>query len=326
VLAAAAVVAVGGGVYAAAGQRPPGIAAPALVGVSQQEARERIAAAAKEASVAPPRLEVTGRAYSERIPAGSIVAQDDRPGAHVPASDAVEVLLSLGSAWAAVPNTTGRPTSAAVADLTASGFTVRRRFGPSVSTAAWHVAETDPPAGARVQRPANVVVLVSTGPPRVAVPDVRGDERRDGLDRLERTGLAVRTETAPSTSAEPGTILEVEPPQGTRVRMGETVTVVVAREPRWKALAEFDGDSDYVTEPLIVGSGSRAVLVVENTSFFGLLGAGVDVSWQGDTSGAVELGAGEHVLLEPSESRRVVAFDLRPYGSAYWTLVVEKLA
>ena len=114
--------------------------------------------------------------------------------------------------------------------------------------------------------------------------------------------------------------------QGTRVRMGSTVTLVVAREPRWSTLASFDGDGDYSTEPLIVGSGSRVVLLVENTSFLGFFGAGVEVSWHGGASGGADLGPGEHVLLEPAEARRTVAFDLDPYGSAYWTLVVEKLA
>jgi hypothetical protein len=68
------------------------------------------------------------------------------------------------------------------------------------------------------------------------------------------------------------------------------------------------------------------VLSVENTSFLGLFGADVEVSWEGDASGSAEVGSGEDaVLVEPSDSQRTLAFDLRPDGDAYWTLRVEKL-
>lgn len=69
------------------------------------------------------------------------------------------------------------------------------------------------------------------------------------------------------------------------------------------------------------------MLAVDDTSFLGLLPAWVDVSWQGDANGRAEVASGEDaLLLEPADSPRTVAFTLRPDGSAYWTLRIEKLA
>ena len=316
----------GGGVYALASKEPPGIAAPALVGKTLPQGRALVGRRADEEGVAPPRVLVTSRSYSERVPAGAILAQSDPPGEHVPATGTLGVRLSLGTPWAVVPSTVGRETRTAVEQLAASGFTPIRRFGPSLSTAAWHVAKTDPPAGARIRRPAHVVVLVSTGRPRVAVPDVIGDDRSDGLDALEAAGLATQVEEVPSTSADPGTILELDPPQGTRTPMGAIVNVVVAREPRWEAMTVVEGTHDHATDALVVRRGDRVVLRVEGRSFLGLFGSSVDVWWDGDERGDAEVVSGEDaVLLEPAQSPRRVAFVLRPNGAAHWTLRVEKL-
>ena len=98
---------VGGGVFAIASREPPGVAAPPLVGATLAQARERVGVLAEQNDVVPPRVLVTGRAYSERIPAGAVLAQDHSPGEHVPAKGTLGVRLSLGSPWAVVPRRRG---------------------------------------------------------------------------------------------------------------------------------------------------------------------------------------------------------------------------
>jgi eukaryotic-like serine/threonine-protein kinase len=316
----------GGGVYALASKEPPGIDAPQVVGTTLAQARRLVATRAEQEGVEAPRVRVTGRRYSERLPAGAILAQSRPPGEHLAATGTLGVRLSLGTPWAVVPDTAGHETRDALRALAASGFTPVRRYGPTFTTAAWHVAKTVPPAGSRIRRPAKVIVLVSTGRPRVAVPDIRGDDSSDGLDVLEEAGLAAHVEEVPSTSADPGTILELDPPPGARMRMGATVSVVVAREPRWEVVTSVDGTGDYTSDTLVVDSGDRVVLQVEDTSFLGLFGTHVDVSWDGDVTGTGEAGSGDEVvLLEPADAPRRVAFTLRPADSAYWTLRVEKI-
>jgi serine/threonine-protein kinase len=306
---------------------PPGIDAPRVVGQRMTVARARVAAAAERADVAHPAVHVIGRAYSERASAGTIISQDPAPGEHVAATGALDVRVSLGTPWANVPQTVGARTSAARARLAAAGFRTTRRYAPSLTVPAWHVAETRPAGGLRARRPATVTIVVSTGLPRTTVVDVRGQDSDDAVHALERAGFAVTVDEAPSPNVEAGRVLEVSPAPGTRAPIGTTVRVVVAREPRWESVTELSGDDDRSTDPLRVPGGARVVLVADNTSFLGLLGGGVTAEWSGDAAGSVEVAAdgGGTVLVEPARHERLVSFALDKHGSARWTLRVEAL-
>jgi eukaryotic-like serine/threonine-protein kinase len=325
-LSAAVVAALaGGGVYAVASMDPPGVAAPAVVGDSLADARAELTRAAAEANVEVPAVQVTGRAYSEDVAEGLVLTQDPAPGSHVPATSELRVRLSLGSAWATVPELSGLPTRDALRALSEAGFAPVRRYGPSLSVAAWHVAGTTPSEGSRLRRPAEVAVLVSTGPPRAPVPGVVGDDADDAIDAIEDAGFATNVEEGPSDQ-EPGTVLEVRPAAGTRVAVGSTVTVLVAREPRWEAVQAFEGDESATTDALLVPAGARVVLVAQNTSFLGILEGWVGVGWSGDDEGAADVDSGrDTVLIEPADADRTVSFTLEPHGSVRWRLVVESI-
>ena len=324
-IAATGIAALGGGaVYAVASMEPAGIAAPSVVGDGLPEARHEVAAAATEAGVERPRIQVTGRAYSEDVPKGAVLTQDPGPGEHVASTSALLVRISLGSAWATVPDTAGQETRSALRTLGDAGFTPTRRYGPSLSVPAWHVAETRPAAGSRLRRPAAVQVVVSTGPPRAHVPDARGDTVDDAVSSLERAGFATSVEERPSTTADPGTVLELRPAPGTRIPVGSTITVVVAREPQWMTARSFDGEEDATTDTISVPAGARVVLVAHDTSWFGFGRGWVGAAWSGDESGATTIDAGDDaVLVEPANSGRAIAFRLEPHGSTRWELRVE---
>ena len=314
----------GGGVYAIASMDPPGIAAPAVVGNSLARARVEVAAAADEGGVDAPVVQVVRREYSEEVPAGAVLAQDPGPGEDVPATGALLVTVSLGSAWASVPDVYEEPTRDALEELAEAGFTPVRRYEPSLAVPAWHVAETHPAAGSRLRRPARVEVFVSTGPPRASVPDLRGDDVDDALDALEDAGFATSVEESASPTQDPGTVLDLSPPPGTRTPVGSTVTVVVAREPRWETLQEFHGEDDATTDELRVPAGARVVLVAHNTSFLGMFGGSVDVSWSGDDEGSADIDSGrDGALVEPSDEDREVAFQLDAHGDVRWELRIE---
>jgi serine/threonine-protein kinase len=324
--AAAGVVGVAGaGVYALAGREPAGFAAPRLVGASLADARSRVAAAARGANVEPPAIRIVGRAYTETAPSGAVIAQAPLAGRHVEAAGIVRVRISLGSPWADVPDTSGEETGAALSELASAGFRGVRRYGPSVSVPAWHIVETRPAAGARAHRPGPVELVVSTGPPHVPVPEVRGADADDAVATLEAAGFPARVDEVPSTNVESGRVVGIEPAPGTRTRLGTRVRVLVARAPRWTALASAAG-SEARDVRLEVPAGARVVLKTDNTSFLGLFDGAVAVSWAGDDEGEVAVYAGDdRVLLEPAEADRAIFARLRPDGSARWALRVEAL-
>jgi serine/threonine-protein kinase len=314
-----------GGVYAVATAESPGIDAPTLVGATLGQARASVTSAAVASSVEPPRVRVAGRAYSESVAQGAVLAQDPRAGEHVDSAGAVWVRLSLGSAWADVPSVAGTPARDAVAALEAAGFTPVRRYAPSTTVPAWQVVETTPAAGERVRRPGRVELLVSTGPPRLPVPDVVGEPADDAVGALDEAGFEPVVQERTSATVEPGTVVGVAPRPGTRVQLGSTVTVVVAREPEWVTLADVDGTAALETGPVTVAARARVVLVVDNTSFLNLFGGTARARWSGDAEGEVEVPADRQtvVLVEPSGADRTISFGVEPSGQVHWYLRVE---
>ena len=84
---------------------------------------------------------------------------------------------------------------------------------------------TDPAAGSRVPR--GTTVNVSIAIPR-AVPDIVGSTQDEAKAAFEKEGLGnVTFKTVKSDEAE-GTVLEVEPQAGTKVKSATAVTVTVA--------------------------------------------------------------------------------------------------
>jgi serine/threonine-protein kinase len=321
-----AVAATAGGVYALVGAESPGIAAPSVVGATLGQARSAVSAAADAAGVETPSVRVAGRGYSEKTAEGGVVAQSPPSGKHVESSGALWVRLSLGSAWADVPSVVGMPSREAAASLRAAGFTPVRRYAPSTSVPAWQVVETSPGVGERVRRPARVQILVSTGPPKVPVPAVVGEGADDAVQALADAGFEPVTQERMSSTADPGTVLELSPAPGTRVPQGSAVTAVVAREPEWTTLAGVDSSDARDTGPVAVPAGARVVLVVDNTSFFDLEDGAARARWSGDDSGEVEMPADRHdvVLVEPADRDRTISFAVEPTaGQVHWYLRVE---
>jgi serine/threonine-protein kinase len=324
--AVAALALLAGGVVAVASLDGPGFDAPSLTGDPLEGARREVAAAADAAGVERARVRVAGRAYSETVTEGFVIAQSPAAGEHVDAGGVVWVRVSRGSAWADVPATGGLPTEEALAALRAAGFEVRKRYGPSFDVPAWHVRGSDPEAGTRVQRPAAVEVLVSTGPPQVTVPDVSGADAGDVLDALDRAGLEAVFEERAAADAEPGSVLELVPASGTRLPMGSTVTVVVAREPEWTAVQEAEGDAEQVLGPVSVPAGARVVLWADNRSFLNLVPGYAAAAWSGDASGSLEVPADaqDYVLVEPAGADRSITFRVgTTAGEVRWRLTVE---
>ena len=322
-LAASLVLGLGGAVYAVASDPPPGVDAPDATGAGVDAARAEVGRLARAEGVAPPTVKVVDRSYSESVPAGRVIAQDPAPGERIVPGGALLVSVSRGTAYADVPSVAGLATEDAVALLERSGFTPSRRYAPSTQIAAWHALDSDPAPGTRIKRPARVVIVVSTGPPRLPVPSVAGLDADDAAETLRDAGFAAVIEERAS-DAPVGTVLGLDPASGTRAPQGSSVRVLVAREPVWDPVTETAGEDSATTGPLAVPAGARLVLETDNRSFLGLFGASVVASWSGDAQGSTEARAGDDVILvEPTSSARTIEVTLTVDGDAAWRVVVE---
>jgi serine/threonine-protein kinase len=111
------------------------------------------------------------------------------------------------------------------------GFAPVVNHHASRTAPAGQVYRQDPPFGRRIPKGSSVRIWVSTGLPRVDVPSVVDTNVTDAVAQLTKLGLKVKQRPVPSAKAA-GTITAQDPPEGTKVEVGTTVTVNVAKGPQ----------------------------------------------------------------------------------------------
>lgn len=161
---------------------------------------------------------------SETVPEGVVIDQTPEPGRRVTAADTIEFVVSTGPEPREVPDTAGLSPDGAAFALGGSGFAVVVEERDDASAPAGVVMGTEPAAGTVLPRDATVNVIVSAGPPPVAVPDLLGKPQEDALAQLEQVGLVPNVRGGPPSG---GTVIGLDPPAATMVRPGSIVSVEV---------------------------------------------------------------------------------------------------
>lgn len=77
-----------------------------------------------------------------------------------------------------------------------------------------------------------VDLTASAGPGQSAVPDLTGQTRTAAETALDKAGFGVTVETTPSDDVETDLVIGTDPPAGTEVRRGSTVTLIVSSGPK----------------------------------------------------------------------------------------------
>ncbi len=173
---------------------------------------------------------------------GVVVAGGRRGRNWWPAAFA-SMLLAAVTAWffflgpgatATVPSVLDRPQDQAVSALQAAHLdpTVSEAFSEDV--AAGTVVAVDPAVGATVRRGSEVVLTVSKGPERYAVPDLVGSTLAEAKRQLAATNLALGKVTEAFDEKVPeGQVVSLDPKVGTSLKRDAKVALVVSkgREP-----------------------------------------------------------------------------------------------
>ena len=191
---------------------------------------DEVAAPFREADIA---LDVE-RVPSERIPDGIVIEQSPGPGIVVTGLDPVSFVVSDGAADRPVPEVVGRSLDAAGFELGRAGLTlgeVTEVDDPAVPAGA--VISTDPAPGAVVPIERPVAVVVSLGPALAPVPEVVETSEATARNVLQREGylVAVASRLLGPDDSGLGAVFEQFPEAGTPLRRGQTVTIVVGRNP-----------------------------------------------------------------------------------------------
>ena len=129
-----------------------------------------------------------------------------------------------------VPFVRGSKESLAVAKIRNAGLEPDVHRRPNETVALGFVYGQNPDAGTRVARNSKVVIFVSTGKPKVTVPDVRGKSVDDAVAALADAGL--KWNRVYIHSSEPqGTVTGQDPGPDQRAVKGTTVRINVSEGP-----------------------------------------------------------------------------------------------
>ncbi|MFC9058797.1 Stk1 family PASTA domain-containing Ser/Thr kinase [Streptomyces sp. NPDC057074] len=91
-----------------------------------------------------------------------------------------------------------------------------------------NICDQDPKQGTSVDKQSTVNLVVSTGAPKVAVPNVIDKDVDTATEQLENKGFKVETKQTESSQDE-GTVLNQDPDPGSELEKGSTVTLEVAK-------------------------------------------------------------------------------------------------
>jgi hypothetical protein len=108
-------------------------------------------------------------------------------------------------------------------------------------TAAGISIAQDPAAGTRVAEDSRVAVVLSSGPPPVAVPGVVGKPAASAESVIANAGLRYAVTTVAAPRSAPGTVVKQSPAPVASAPRGSTVSLSVAAAPRWRSLTSFSG-------------------------------------------------------------------------------------
>ncbi|MEV6588372.1 Stk1 family PASTA domain-containing Ser/Thr kinase [Streptomyces acidicola] len=107
-----------------------------------------------------------------------------------------------------------------------------------------NVCSQDPAPNAKVKKGDTINLVVSTGAPKVAVPNIIGDDVDKATQELEdeKYQFKIETEAKESTEA-PGTVLKTDPIAGEEIEKGSTVTLTIAKEESKSTVPDVTGQS-----------------------------------------------------------------------------------
>jgi serine/threonine-protein kinase len=136
-------------------------------------------------------------------------------------------ILGGGSSGHAVPQVNGQTLSQAQKELTAAGLKYTVQKQPNATVPKNIVISTSPPNGNVVPAGSTVILVVSTGPKMVAVPNVKHDSVSQAQSTLKGAGFQVSVQTDNNSTGTPNTVVKQDPSAGTKAKFGSTVTIFV---------------------------------------------------------------------------------------------------
>ena len=162
-------------------------------------------------------------------------------GVLVLAALAVGAYLLLTPDQKRVPDVVGKRTGNATQLLQDRGFEVEIVPIQSDTVAEDRVAGQSPKRGTEADEGSTVTITVSSGPGEAPVPVVQGLPQDEAADKLRAAGFRTEVRREFSDTVRSGRVIETSPSEGSTVRKGSTVTLVVSRGREQVAVPDLVG-------------------------------------------------------------------------------------
>jgi eukaryotic-like serine/threonine-protein kinase len=133
-----------------------------------------------------------------------------------------------GSSTASVPYVVAQREDLAVQNILEQGLEPNVHREPHETVKVGQVFDQSPDGGVRIDKGGVVDISVSTGPPLVEVPNVKGRSRDDAIAALAEAKLKPKVREV-FNKAEPGTVIAQAPAAGEMVVQGSTVQINVSK-------------------------------------------------------------------------------------------------
>jgi len=159
-----------------------------------------------------------------------VIRTDPAAGADAALNSTVTIFYSSGPNTIAIPDVRGQGENDARNTLAGAGFTgnIPAQQEASNDVPQGQVIRTDPPAGQQVAANATITLFVSSGRGQVGVPNVEGLAEDNARAQLQGFDVQTRDQDVNDPNQD-GMVLSQNPPAGTQVDEGATITLVIGR-------------------------------------------------------------------------------------------------
>ena len=227
--------------------------APDVLGRTEAQAREQLAAAGFEVEERP-------GVYSDEVPEERVVDQDPAPDGRVLKGGTIALQTSLGPDRRAVPDLAGSTEDQAAAALVEAGLAAGERRQEYSDAPVGTVVRTEPATGQSLPVGSEVALVVSRGVEMLPVPDQSGRARQDAEAALTEAGFAPGTTEVFSETVPAGVIVAQSPSSGTAPR-GSQVALQVSKGPELITVPDVAGLPHEEAEQTLEALGLEARIV-----------------------------------------------------------------
>jgi serine/threonine-protein kinase len=156
-------------------------------------------------------------AFHNSVAKDRVIDQDKDPDTIVAQGKTVTLTVSKGKERVTVPDVRNKPEAEAMQMISAAGLTatVQRAFNETVPSGV--VISQNPEPNAKADKGTAITIVVSSGPPNVAAPNIRCKTRTQAADIATSNGLKIRFE------GNDRFVVDQQPAPGTQVPRGSTL-------------------------------------------------------------------------------------------------------